>query len=92
VVQIASVLTILGDERIVGGGEIDEPIPITALVEQDGGRVQRVGHHGRSPVGDKFGTGDDLDVAKPGVDRVSTMSVRCSTFLSPVRKGTRSWA
>jgi hypothetical protein len=70
-VQITSVLTILGDERIVRGREIDEPIPIASLAEQDGGRVQRVGHHGRSPVGDKVGTGDDLDVAEPGVDRVS---------------------
>ena len=68
--QIASALTVLGDERIVGGGEVDEPVPITALAQQDGSRVQRVGHHGRATVGDEVGPCDDLDVAEPCVDGV----------------------
>jgi len=68
--QIASALTVLGDERIIGGGEVDEPVPITALAQQDGSRVQRVGHHGRATVGDEVRPCDDLDVTEPGVDGV----------------------
>jgi hypothetical protein len=45
--QIASTLTVLGDKWIVGGGEVDEPVPITALTQQDDSRVERIGHHGR---------------------------------------------
>jgi hypothetical protein len=63
-------LTVLRDEGVVGGGEVDEPVPLAALAEEDGGGVERVGHHGRAPVGDEVGAGDHLDVAEPRVDRV----------------------
>ena len=68
--QIESALTVLGDERVVGCGEVDEPVPIAPLAQQDGRRVQRVGDHGRAPVGDEVGACDDPDVAEPGVDGV----------------------
>ena len=32
--------------------------------------MERVGDHGRAPVGDEVGSGDDPDVAEAGVDRV----------------------
>lgn len=66
-----AVCTVLGDERVVGGAEVDEPVPFPALPEQDGGGVERVGDHCRTPVGDEVGLGDHDHVPDGGEYRVT---------------------
>lgn len=59
--------TILRDERVIRGGEVDEPIPIGAAgagvsPQEGGGGVQGVGDHGGPAVGDEVGPLDDAHV------------------------------
>jgi hypothetical protein len=60
--------TVLRHERVVGGGEVDKPVPGSAAAEEDGAGVQRVGHHGGAAVGDHVGAADDVDVAGAAED------------------------
>ena len=67
--------TVLRDERVVRGGEVDEPVPVGAAAaalapEERGGGVQRGGPHGGAPVGDEVGFLDDPDVPGGGQDGV----------------------
>ena len=57
-------------ERIIRRAEIDEPVPLQPLLEENGDGVERAGDHGRPLVGDKVALGDDPhipDLAKHGV-------------------------
>lgn len=55
---------VLGNEGVIGGTEINEPIPVIALRERNSGGVESVGDHGGAAVGDEVGLGDDPDVAE----------------------------
>ena len=46
--------TILCDKWVIGGAEIDEPVPIPKLPQQNRGGVKRVCDHGGSPVRDEI--------------------------------------
>lgn len=54
----------MGNEGVIGGTEINEPIPVIALRERNSGGVESVGDHGGAAVGDEVGLGDDPDVAE----------------------------
>lgn len=56
-------LTILRDQWVVGGTEIDEPIPL-ADPEQDGHGVEGGGQHRGSSVGDQVRLADEPDIAE----------------------------
>ena len=67
--------TILRDERVVGCGEVDEPVPVGAAVagvapEEGGGGVEGAGHHGRPAVGHQVRALDHAHVPRGGDDRV----------------------
>ena len=55
-------ITVLGDERVVGGAEVDEPVPPAAEPEQHRHRVQRRGQHRRAAVRDEVGAPHDPHV------------------------------
>nr|XP_034575072.1 uncharacterized protein LOC117838963 [Setaria viridis] len=56
-------ITVLGDERVVGCAEVDEPVPVAAEAEQQHDGVQRGGEHGGASVGDEVRPADDPNVA-----------------------------
>ena len=56
--------TVLGNEGVIGGAEVDEPVPVMGVGEGDGGGVEGVGDHGGTAVGDEVGFGDKADVAE----------------------------
>lgn len=62
---------VLRDEGVIGGAEIDEPVPIATLSEEDGRGVEGVGDHGGAAVGDKIGFCDHLNIADGGEDGVA---------------------
>lgn len=55
---------VLGNEGVIGGAEINEPIPVITLRQSNSGGVESVGDHGGATVGDEVGLGDDPDVAE----------------------------
>lgn len=59
----------MSEQRVIGGAEINEPIPFSSS-EQDGHGVESGGEHGGAPVGDKIGLLYDPDVAHLGEDGV----------------------
>lgn len=54
----------MGNEGIIGGAEVDEPIPVMGVGEGDGGSVEGVGDHGGAAVGNEVGFGYKADVAE----------------------------
>lgn len=61
---------VLSNKWVIRSTEIDEPIPIAALLQQDGSCVERIGHHGRTPVGNEISLGDHADITDGGKDGV----------------------
>lgn len=55
-------LTVLRDERVIGGAERDEPIPMRADLEQHGRPVQRRGDRRRARPVHRVHLPDDVDV------------------------------
>lgn len=53
----------MGDQWVVGGAEVDEPVPV-AEAEEDGHGVECGGEHGGASVGDQIRLPDDPYVAE----------------------------
>lgn len=53
-----SLFTVLGDKRVIRCTEINEPIPVATLLQQNSRSMESVGHHGRPTVRDQVRLGD----------------------------------
>jgi len=60
-----------GDERVVRGVEVHEPVPSAADPQQQRGAVQRGGERGRAARIGEAGVPDDMDVVAAGRDGTS---------------------
>lgn len=54
----------MSNKGIIRGAEIDKPVPIPTLLQQDRGSVERVSNHGGAPIGDQIGFSDHDDVTE----------------------------
>ena len=61
----------MSNKWVIGGAEVDEPVPVAAFPQQNRGGVERVGHHGGPSIGDEVGLLDDLHVPKLLEQRVA---------------------
>ena len=57
---------VLGEERVIGGAERDEPVPLGVEPEQGGGGAERGGEAGGAHGGARGGAADDVDVPEGG--------------------------
>ena len=64
--QLQRGITIGGDERVVRGVEVHEPVPSVADPQQQRGAVQRGGERGRAARVGEAGVPDDMDVVAAG--------------------------
>ena len=62
--------TVLRDQWIIRGAEIDEPVPVRTFSQQNRGGVERVRDHGGTPIGNEVGLSDHLHIPEPRENRV----------------------
>lgn len=67
-------LTILSDQRVIGGAQIDEPVPFAAP-QENGHCLKSSSKHSRSSVSDQIRLRNDLNISKLREDRIARYEV-----------------